>query len=177
MIDWGWDPLLRTASLETPFDIAVDKHKFDFANIILKLGEVVEPRPTDYNALDYPAMHDDIAALHYLLSVGAAPNGTSGLRPPIVWAVQEGNVGATKTLLQAGANPVFTTDDDPDETAVSLAASDGNEELTMILLGAVRNNRSVQNKLKEASQISRSYGMLETSSLIDDYLKKLKNAE
>jgi len=174
LIDWGWDPLLRTASLETSFDISVDKHNFEFADIILELGEVIEPRYNDYNALDYSAMQDDTIALHYLLSVGAAPNGTSGLRPPLVWAVQEGSVGAIKTLLQAGADPIFSTDDDPDETAISLAASDGNIKITKLLIGSVEYNNNVRDKLKEASQISKAYGMLETSSLIDDFLKKHK---
>lgn len=169
LLDWGAQPDKLSEDSLTGFDMALDHHYFEICDIFLTKGECLEPRPCGYNALDYPAMQNDRQALEYLLRIGAHPNGTNDLRAPLVWAVQEDSHDAVLLLLKAGADALKVDVETDDQTALSLAAADGNTELLAILVKFLKISNETNAKhvaVKYAHSLALTYGETECAELI-----------
>jgi hypothetical protein len=113
-----------------------------FIRQLLELG--ADPRPADHAgfppliaALSSPTRPDTLAVVALLLEFRADPD-QRGLNDytALHVAVREGNVGAVRLLLEAGADPTARTRIDDLETPLDLARETGNGEIARLLEGA-----------------------------------------
>ena len=125
---WGLDIKELTPELLDAFDLALDRERFAVCDWLLNNGADLEPRPSGYNALDYPAMNGNLNTVSYLVAKGALIDGVTESRPPIVWAAQEKHFEVFEKLLMQGASASKFADDLDEMTALTMSAAGGSIE-------------------------------------------------
>lgn len=171
LVEAGANLDLLSGDCETAFDIAVFEGHFEWAEQVLDGRPIQEPRPNGYNALDLVAMHGKIEAAIFLISMGARVDGSAGLRPPIVWAVQEDRGEMVQLLLSYGASALANGDPTFDsQSAVELAAADGNLPILRQILEHVACGAESSAKMRKSLELAQAYGHAECERLLMDAL-------
>ena len=168
LVEWGCDPLAQTGEQEAALDIGLDLGRFDICSFLLTFETEWDPRPNGYNALDYPAMQGDVAAIAFLLEHGAKVNGAGDARPPLVWAVQEGHFDAFLMLLKAGAD-AYRAGSEPDtETAMSMAAQD--DRLAFLEAMLTSEGEAPREHILNAYETALAFGEDRATAFLKDFL-------
>lgn len=161
---WGLGTKELTPELLDAFDLALDHEHFAVCDWLIINGADLEPRPSGYNALDYPAMNGNLNAVSYLVAKGALVDGVTGSRPPIVWAAQEKHFEVFEKLLKQGASASKFADDLDEVTALTMSAADGSIEF---LEAIFRITPAIEpSHLIAAAELAKAYNKQDAERLI-----------